>query len=650
MMYRSRALVVPQHALFLFVLLLPSPSFAQTLNNGRSVMISVGTPAVDAKNSKSLAIELHDPNGSKLDKLAIVTVYKFSGQTVGSRATSGSEAVFGDLGAGSYFVDVEALGYEKTRVQTDVVSESPQQVLVVTLKVDTSGALSVIAPDGRMLSPKAEKETSKGLEELRANKFDDSIKHFEAAQHLAPTHPYLAYVLGLVYEKKNDNLTARKYWDRAIQLDPKHVASLLACANSFLQQGDAVSARKYLDRAIEIAPNSWRAHSLLASVLLQQKSYADAVTHAERAMELGKDQNHASALILGQALAGQRLNEQAIAAFQSYLAGNPPASLAEAAQKMIERLKNSARDADGLGSSSSEMSLSRGASAVGDSLTDLPLTATAVHWFPPSVDEALPQVEAGISCSLDDVLAKASANVREFPAVVDRFTATETLLHEDISDAGFIIHTDNISFNYLASVRELQNKYLDVEEYRNGSMGTDMFPSRVASTGLPAIVLIFHPLLISDFEMNCEGLSRINGRFAWQVHVRQRGDKMSRIRVYRLNGKVIPIFLKGRAWIDANNFQVVRLETDLREPYPEVRLLAEHLVLEYGPVQFKTRNEQLWLPSSADYYRISSNRRIHRRHSFTDYVLFSVEDRQQIGEPPKDKTTPGLPPESNSSE
>jgi len=103
-------------------------------------------------------------------------------------------------------------------------------------------------------------------------------------------------------------------------------------------------------------------------------------------------------------------------------------------------------------------------------------------------------------------------------------------------------------------------------------------------------------------------------------------------------------------WIDANNFQVVRLETDLREPYPEVRLLAEHLVLEYGPVQFKTRNEQLWLPSSADYYRISSNRRIHRRHSFTDYVLFSVEDRQQIGEPPKDKTTPGLPPESNSSE
>jgi hypothetical protein len=270
-------------------------------------------------------------------------------------------------------------------------------------------------------------------------------------------------------------------------------------------------------------------------------------------------------------------------------------------------------------------------------------------WYPPGVDDALPLVEPGIGCSLDEVLGKVSANVKAFPTLVDRFTATEMLLHEDMSEAGYVTHKENISFNYLASVRELQNKYLDVEEYRNGSMGTEMFPSGVASTGLPAIVLIFHPLLISDFEMNCEGLSRINGRFAWQVHFRQLGDQMSRIRVYRLNGKVVPIFLKGRAWIDANNFQVVRLETDLREPYPEVRLLAEHLVLEYGPVQFKTRNEQLWLPSSADYYRISSNRRIHRRHSFTDYVLFSVEDRQQIGEPPKDKTTPGLPPESNSS-
>jgi tetratricopeptide (TPR) repeat protein len=94
-----------------------------------------------------------------------------------------------------------------------------------------------------------------------------------------------------------------------------------------------------------MAPNSWRAHNFLASALLQQKSYADAVSHAERAMELGKEQDHFSALFLGQGLAAQQLNEQAIKALQTYLDGKPPTPQAEAAQRIIERLENLPGDA-----------------------------------------------------------------------------------------------------------------------------------------------------------------------------------------------------------------------------------------------------------------------------------------------------------------
>jgi hypothetical protein len=105
-----------------------------------------------------------------------------------------------------------------------------------------------------------------------------------------------------------------------------------------------------------------------------------------------------------------------------------------------------------------------------------------------------------------------------------------------------------------------------------------------------------------------------------------------------MDGHVYPIALKGRAWIDPNTFQVLRLETDLREPRPDLRLNTEHLVMEYGPVHFKSRREVLWLPSSADYYAIFRGHRFHRRHSFTNYVLFSIDDKQKIEEPPKEKT------------
>jgi len=51
----------------------------------------------------------------------------------------------------------------------------------------------------------------------------------------------------------------------------------------------------------------------------------------------------------------------------------------------------------------------------------------------------------------------------------------------------------------------------------------------------------------------------------------------------------------------------------------------------------------LWLPKSADWYSSLSDQRYHRRHTFTHFLLFSVDDFQKIGkpkeptdEPPKD--------------
>ena len=499
-------------------------------------------------------------------------------------------------------------------------------------------ATAILRPFGHCSFAQSAKEAAKGMEALQVHKFDEAIKHLDAAHHLAPNHPDISYMLGMVYEKKNDVAMACKYWDEALHAEPRHISSLLASGDVRLRQDDVTGARKYLDSAVDVAPNSWRAHSLLANALLRQQSYAEAVTHAERAMELGKGQANGSLLILGQALAAEHQNEQAIGALKDYLSGKPPEQQAQAVQRLIARLKDSHGDA--AGATIGGVTTSYENNAVANDVPELPLTAAALHWLPANVDDGIPSVEPGVACSLDDIVKNASARVTDLPALVDRYTATEILHHEEVNAAGYADHVDNLSFNYLASIREIKNKFgefLDVQEYRNGSTGNDMFPDQMASTGLPSVVLIFHRWLISDFEMHCEGLSRVRTGFAWQVYFTQKKDKESRIRQYRMGGHVYPIALKGRAWIDANTFQVVRLETDLREPRPDLRLNTEHLVMEYGPVQFKSRKEVLWLPISADYYALFRGHRFHRRHSFTEYVLFSIDDKQKLGEPPKGK-------------
>jgi tetratricopeptide (TPR) repeat protein len=637
-MYRASRLCLFAAVLFLVGLSSPTNGFAQ--------MVPGGAPGGFYSNSRlepidnsSLAVQVRAPNGSTLDTMAVVTLCNLSGQTITSKTTFGSQALFTPLNKGQYTINVEAAGYAKAQAEAQVVSSHGQQVIIVTLQPDSAAGATYTAPVGVVLSPKAQKESSKGVEALQANKFDEAIKHLDAAHHLAPNHPDISYMLGMVYEKKGDLATARKCWNEALQAYPKHLSSLLASGDIALRQDDVSGARKYLDQAVEVAPNSWRAHSLLANGLLRQQSYAEAVTHAERAMELGKGQANSSLLILGQALAAERQNDQAIAALKDYLAGRPPEQQAQAVEKLIARLKDSHGDA--AGATIGGVTTFYENNAVANDVPELPLTAAALHWLPANVDDGIPSVEPGVACSLDDIVKNASARVTDLPALVDRYTATEVLHHEEVNAAGYADHVDNLSFNYLASIREIKNKFgefLDVQEYRNGSTGNDMFPDQMASTGLPSVVLIFHTWLISDFEMHCEGLSRVRTGFAWQVYFTQKKDKESRIRQYRMGGHVYPIALKGRAWIDANTFQVVRLETDLREPRPDLRLNTEHLVMEYGPVQFKSRKEVLWLPASADYYALFRGHRFHRRHSFTEYVLFSIDDKQKIGEPPKEKT------------
>ena len=624
---------------FLVGLCSPTDGFAQ--------MVPGGGPGGFYSNSKlepidnsSLAVQVRLPNGSTLDTMAVVTLCNLSGQTITSKTTFGSQAVFTPLNKGQYTVNVEAAGYAKTQAEAQIVASHGQQVIIVTLQPDSASGATYTAPVGVVLSPKAQKESSKGVEALQANKFDEAIKHLDAAHHLAPNHPDVSYMLGMVYEKKGDLVTARRCWDEALAAYPKHLSSLLASGDIALRQDDVASARKYLDLAVEVAPNSWRAHSLLANALLRQQSYAEAVTHAERAMELGKGQANSSLLILGQALAAEHQNDQAIAALKDYLSGKPPEQQAKAVEKLIVSLKDA--PSGPAKATLGGVTTSYETAAVANDVPELPLTSAALHWLPANIDDAIPSVEPGVSCSLDDIVKNASARVTDLPALVDRYTATEILHHEELNAAGYADHVDNLSFNYLASIREIKNRFgefLDVQEYRNGSTGNDMFPDQMASTGLPSVVLIFHPWLISDFDIHCEGLSRVHAGFAWQIYFTQKKDKESRIRQYRMGGHVFPIALKGRAWIDANTFQVVRLETDLREPRADLRLNTEHLVMEYGPVHFKSRKEVLWLPTSADYYAIFRGHRFHRRHSFADYILFSIDDKQKLGAPPKEKTS-----------
>ena len=577
----------------------------------------------------TLVVTVRDALGSSLANLATVTVYTTTHEHVATATASSASARFPDLLLGTYIVEASAPGYETTREEIELRVRNDQQQVLIALRVSSVANPALVVAGPSLLTPKIQKQLSKALEELRSQQFDEARKNLKSAQKGAPNHPDVNYLLGLLASLTGNPLEARSFWEKAISFEPNDYFSLLALGEAALGRGELEQAKSLLNRASAVNPNAWRPHELLAHIDLRQGLFADAQKNAERAIDLGKGEANAARLVLAKAFIAQHQKEKAISTLQVFLEGQKTDAQAASAKKLLEALNNT--------DLSKPASASPAGSETSSEVSAVSLVPPPLKWMPAGVDEFVPPVAGGTACDLEAVLAGTQKRVLEFVKSLDSFSATELLEHQVINNEGLAIRNEERRYNYLVSIKEVRPGVLDFEEYRNGTLALDVFPDQLATRGLPSVILIFHPINVDGYQMSCEGLGSWHGMPAWQIHFRQKDDRKDLIRVYWIGAKAYTVPLKGRAWISADTMQVVRIETDLREPLPQIKLLAEHQGIDYGPVRFKNRDVTLWLPSATDLYLDFHGRRIHRRHTFTNFLLFSVDEKQKIQTP---KTEP----------
>jgi tetratricopeptide (TPR) repeat protein len=577
----------------------------------------------------TLVISLRTPDGSPFDTPAIVNLYAFS-----------------NLAPASYTLDVIAAGYKRLTENVQILAVGERQQLSISLTSEPAANSGSAPPGPPTLAPNAQKEVNKALEDLRGNKSDDARKHLEKASHLSPSHPDVNYLWGMYYAQVKNFPNAKAYWEKTVQISPTHDFSLAALAQLALQSSDYPTATGYLLRASEAAPSSWRYHEQLAEAYLNQQQYEQAQKHAQRALELGKERAAGAHFALAQIFLRDD-PEQALKEVDAFLATQPSGARAIEARKLIDTLRESELPA----TSVTKANLTSDKKSVSDTKPAAAPSSFTVElmpppkWMPPDVDDSMPAVEPTAGCPLQKIQEESGQRVSGFVDAVNRIAATESLDNEVIDRSGLPARRTSHSYSYVASVQQVRPGMYTMEEYRNGMMDLDLFPERIATLGLTALVMVFHPSYRDDYEVTCEGLSRWHGGLAWQVHFRQRPSKTPRLRSYRVNAKSYPISLRGRAWISAETFQVESLQTDLVSPVPQIQLHAEHIAIEYMPVRFVSHHEELWLPESAEIYFDFNKRRMHRRHHFRDYMLFAVDEKQKISLPiaEVDTTVPSAP-------
>jgi len=237
------------------------------------------------------------------------------------------------------------------------------------------------------------------------------------------------------------------------------------------------------------------------------------------------------------------------------------------------------------------------------------------------------------NCPVDRIVLGASERMNQLIENLEKFSATEKVDHFNVDSHGSRGKPESRTFYYVVLVTSLSSGNFRIEEYRDGNADATEFPAHIATNGLPTLALLFHPNLISDFNFTCGGLGKWNDQPAWQVDFAQKANRPIRIRAYALKESYYPLALKGRAWIDASTYQVRHLESELMRPVPEIALIQERMNIDYGPVEFHTSQEKLWLPLDAEVYWERHGHRYYRRHSFADFKIFAVDTAQQIQSP-----------------
>jgi tetratricopeptide (TPR) repeat protein len=589
-------------------------------------------------NEGLLLLSVRAAEGKKaLDRQAVVRIVNLTAQTVGWKTTDDKSEAAISLPPALYEIEVSAVGYLSEQKKIQVVSSVDTVRIEMVLPRDPA-AVDFDVADSAM-PPKGRRDIKHAISALKEGNFKEAKKDLDRAYQLSPSNPDLNYLMGYLFYEQKNYPQAQSYLTTAANVSSRNVRVLTLLGNVQLKQKNYDGAATNLEKAVDTESGNWMAHDLLASAYLGLRKFEPARQEAELALAGGKTAANSANVVLGQALVNLGKREEGLRVLRSFVQSSP--SDAEAAQvrtfiKMIEQ-----NSPDSPNSTGGDGPKTNASSSDADPLFIAPELPVSVNpWRPPGIDEAKPSVSEGVNCPFESVIDMSGRRVKELVDNVSRIAAIERLLHEQVNEMGNPTSRETRDYDYVATIAERTGGGLGVDEDRFERLTKADSPDGISSSGFAILALIFHPNMRQDFEMTCEGLGRWQGRATWLVHFKQRPDRAPRMVDFKLNGNIYPVRLKGRAWIAADTFEIVRIESELISPIAEIRLRCQQQVVEYGPVKFPRKNLELWLPTRAEIYLDYRNHRYYRSHTYDHYMLFSVDSTDK----PKSPTAPPTEP------
>jgi len=281
-----------------------------------------------------LSITIKENSSQLIGPLVTVKVYR-RGALSGQMTTSKGRTVFILNELGDYVITADAVGYRSAQKEISVpVAVAAEEEIV--LQRDSTEALG---RDARpMLAPKAKQATDKALQALKVNKLDQAEKFLDEAAKLAPSHPDVLYLQGVVFLRRNQPEEARGVLEKAAQIDPRNALVLCGLGMVFVNENRFDLAVPPLQQSAEIDPGRWDTHYALAKAFYHQQQFEGALRESQRALSQSHGSEPAIELLVAQAQTAVGKFEDSAETLRTFLRLHPSDKGAETARRWLDRL------------------------------------------------------------------------------------------------------------------------------------------------------------------------------------------------------------------------------------------------------------------------------------------------------------------------
>jgi len=476
------------------------------------------------------------------------------------------------------------------------------------------------ASDG--LSDASTKDYAKGVEQFfEKNNPDRALLSFASVVRRDPACVKCQTMLALAELESSDWDGTERDITEAVKegrSDPKkgraEPALVLGALESWQHHPDR--AASFFAEALKFAPQDPLALQELgrSELLLQNWDVADAYLLKAIGATAGPD----ARLMRAEALLGKGDPEEANKEMTRYLAGRD-------VKKMPPRVRMDwARIRDKM----------KAETAYVKARTDTDEPIDYLHRTVPELKGLQP---AASQEQLDSILSAVSKNVSNFFQHLPNTASLEQIHQEKLRGNGKVVDEQDQRFQYLCLTHDDAGGPGSTE-FRADLAGNERWPNGLQegymlTLGFVSASLVFHPAYQPESTFRYLGVQRVGGRDTFVIAFAQRPAKARFTGTFESHGTAVTTLSQGLAWIDAENYQVIRLRTDLLKPLPEVGLDKKTTEIRFGEAHFKDIAEGFWLPQEVIVTVDWSGRHLRNTHQYSEFKLFNVDVKDKIGKP-----------------